>query len=122
MKSKTKIIKQAKRKTNPELVKTILTCKKHPAWLKVASLLSRPRRKQIKINLDKINEKTKEGDTIVVPGKVLGTGNVDKKLRVAAFSFSKSAREKLKKMKGEVVSIVDEIKINPEAKGVKLIE
>jgi len=111
-----------KRKRNPELVETIIKNKKNDMWLEVASVLSSPRRRKIEINLDEIEEKTKEGDTIIVPGKVLGKGDVSKKIRVAALSFSEKAKEKLKNKNCEVVSILEEIKINPGARGVKILK
>lgn len=121
MKSKTKIDKQLQRKTNPELVETILKAKKKEGWLKIADTLSRPRKRKAGVNLDTINKQTKEGDTVVVPGKVLGVGNISKKIRVAALGFSESAKEKLKAKKGEIVSIQEEIKANPKAQGIKII-
>ena len=78
MKSKTKISKQLKRKTNANFIKDILESKKNPSWLNVANILSYPRRKRMEINLDKINDASKEGETILVPGKVLSQGNIEK--------------------------------------------
>lgn len=118
MKSKTKISKQLERKTNPELVETILAAKKNSAWLEVASLLSSPKR--VNVNLDKIGE-AKE-DKIVIPGKILSQGNVNKKMKVIAMSFSGKAREKLLKAGCEVKTILEEIKFNPEAKDVKVLK
>ena len=48
---KSKIKKQIQKKTNTELVKTILAAKKHGSWIEVAKILSNPRRKRININL-----------------------------------------------------------------------
>jgi len=118
---KTIIEKKLRRKTNPYLVKTIIAAKKKKEWLKIADLVSRPKRKQTGINLDEIDKKTKEGDTIVFPGKILGKGEVTKKIRIAALYFSDSAREKLRKTKSEAVSIIEEIKKNPVARGVKIL-
>ena len=122
--SKTKIERKLKRKTKPELVKTILLAKKQKAnlWLEIAKLLSMPKRKQIKVNLDKIEKQTTEGDTVIVPGKVLSSGNVSKKIIVCAFAFSQEAIEKLKKSKSEIVTIAEEIKKNPNAQGIKIIK
>src|SRR3989344_6034565 len=113
MKSKTLIDKQMKKKTNPDLVKTIIKAKKNNKWLEVASILSSPRRNKISVNLEKIEKETKEGDSVVIPGKVLGDGSISKKIRVAALGFSKEAKEKLKSKKCEIVTILQEIKINP---------
>ena|SRR3989344_2004771 len=122
MKSKTQIEKQLKRKTNSELVMTIIAAKKHDPWIQVAGMLSMPRRKQAMLNLGEIDKKTKEGDTVVVPGKVLGQGEISKMIRVCALSFSKEAIKKLKETKSEIVSIAEEIKINPKAQGIKLLK
>ncbi len=122
VKSKTQIEKQTKRKTNSELVETIRNAKKNEKWLKVASLLSAPRKKRFEANLDKIDRESKEGDSIVIPGKVLSQGEINKKIRVIAVGFSESAKKKLLNSKCEVVYIIDEIKNNPEAKGVKILK
>ena len=121
MKSKTKIEKQLKRKINPELVETIIKAKKNDKWLGIASLLSAPRKLKIYVNLEKIEKESKEGDTIIVPGKVLSQGDISKKIRIAALSFSQQAREKLKNRKCEIVTIKEEISKNKEAKGVKIL-
>ena len=121
-KSKTLVKNQARRKTNTELVETIYLANKNPKWHKVAELLSVPRRRKISVNLEKIDQATKEGDTIIVPGKVLSLGDVTKKIRLAAMSFSSEAEKKLKQKKSEIVKIKQEIKINPRAEGIKIIK
>ncbi len=50
---------------------------------------------------------------MVVPGKVLGTGAIDKKLVVGAFSFSSSARRKILDAGGEALSIEELVKRYP---------
>lgn len=121
MKSKTLIEKQTKRKFNPELVETIREAKKNEGWLEVAGILSTPRRKRTQMNLEKINEESKVGDVVVIPGKVLSQGEMDKRVKVVAFSFSENAKEKLKKAGCVAVTIIEEIKSNPEAKGIKIL-
>lgn len=122
MKSKTKISKQLERKSNSGLMETIVAAKKQGAWVEVAALLSAPRRNKTCLNLEDIDKESKAGETIVVPGKVLSQGNVDKKLKVVAFSFSDKAKEKLLSSKCEVSSILDEIKSNPSGKGIKILK
>jgi large subunit ribosomal protein L18e len=122
MKSKTKIDKQLRRKKNPEIVETIIMAKKNDKWLDVARLLSQPRSNLSQINLDKIEGETEEGDTILIPGKVLGEGEVSKKIRVVALGFSNKAMEKLGRKKCEIVKIKDEIKKNGKFEGVKIIK
>lgn len=119
-KSKTKIDRQARRKLNPELFETIIKAKKNEKWLETACMLSMPRRKRISVNLDEIDRESKEGDTIVVAGKVLGEGDVSKRIRIAALAFSDEARKKLKSRKCEIATLLEEINKNPKAQGVRL--
>ena len=122
MKSKTLIEKQLEKKTNPELVKTIIEAKKKKNWLEVAAMLSSPRANRINMNLDKINDEAKEGEIVVIAGKVLSQGELNKKIKVVALSFSEMAKEKIAKAKGEALTISEEIKKNPEAKNVRFLK
>ena len=121
MKSKTKISKQLERKTNPELSETILLAKKSSAWLEVASLLSGPRKNRANLNLNEIEKKAGNFKIVLIPGKVLSQGEISKKIKVVALSFSKKAREKLLKAGCEVKNILEEIKSNPNAKDVGVL-
>ena len=121
MKSKTKIMKQLQRKLNPVVVETILAAKKHDSWKRVAGILSGPRRKSIDFNLQEISKNAKEGENILIPGKVLSQGEVDKKIKIVALSFSSKAKEKLSKSKNEILTIVEEIKKNPGAKDLRIM-
>ena len=122
MKSKSLIEKQLKRKTNPELVETIIAAKKKKAWEKVAGLISPPRKKHTSINLGEIEKKSKQGEIVVIPGKVLSQGEISKKIKIVALNFSEKAREKLIKSGSEAISILKEIKSNPEAKNLKILK
>lgn len=121
MKSKTKIDKQLQNKNNPELVETIFTAKKKEKWLEIAGIISGPRRKRLNLNLNEINAQTKEKEKALVPGKVLSQGEINKKIKVIALSFSEKAKEKLIKSGCEITSILDEIKLNPSAEGIKIL-
>jgi len=121
MKTKTKIGKQIEKKTNSELVETIILSKKNSAWIKVAEILSGSRRNSRSFNLHEIDDLSKEGDTVVIPGKVLSEGEISKKIRVVAKGFSEKAREKLLKSKTPIAFIEEEIKTNPEGKGIKIL-
>ncbi|MBL7059088.1 50S ribosomal protein L18e [Candidatus Pacearchaeota archaeon] len=122
MKSKTKIDQQLKKKNNPELVQTIIAAKKQKGWLEIAAILSGSRRNKIAFNLNEINKKAKDGETIVVPGKILSLGKIDKKIKLVAIDFSEKAKDNLAKDKIETLIILEEIKKNPSAKGVKIIK
>ncbi|WP_440059001.1 50S ribosomal protein L18e [Thermogladius sp. 4427co] len=114
-------------KTNILLRKTIRELKKAanrykaPIWRAVAELLESPRRRRRAVNLSRINRYTSQGDVVVVPGKVLGSGALDHPVTVASFSFSKTALEKIRASGGRAIHILDLVKENPKGSGVKII-
>ncbi len=122
MLSNTKMKVRIRRKTNPSLVETINAAMEKESWKPLAKNLSGPTRKFVSLNLFEIDSQTSEGDTVIVVGKVLSKGELTKKLRICALSFSKSAFEKMKDSKSEALSILDEIKKNPKAEGVKILK
>ncbi len=122
MKTKSKIEKQLKRKTNPELVETLIACKKNKNWIKIVEILSGPRKNRINLNLEELNKKIKDEKIVVVPGKILSQGELDKKIKIVALDFSEKAKEKLKKAGIDTLTILKEIKKNPEAKGIKILK
>ena len=119
--SNTSIGRRVPRKMDSYVIETILAAKKHPKWKRIAQHISGSRRKYLEFNLNEIDAKSSEGDTIVISGKVLGGGFLTKKIRICAMSFSESALFKLKNTKSEAVKIIDEIKKNPKAEGVKIL-
>ena len=121
MKTLTKIKKQIKKKTNSELVETILKAAKNEKWFRIAEIISGPRKKRISLNLDEINEDFNDGEAIVVPGKVLSQGELHKKIKIVALNFSENAKEKLSRGKKDFATIEEEIKKNPDAKNLKII-
>ena len=116
--SKTQISKRTLRKKNPEIVKTILMAKKNNL-LELAKRLSGPISKYTKINLEELNKL--DDKKVMVVGKVLGSGEIDKQIKVSALGFSKQAEEKLIKANCEVKTIKDEIESNNKLEGVKII-
>jgi large subunit ribosomal protein L18e len=103
------------RKLIRELWKT-----KRRVWKKVSKKLSGPRRDRIEANLYRINSKTKENDVIVVPGKVLGTGELNHKITIACLDYSKPAQKKIENSGSKLLSIEELLEQNPEGKNVKI--
>ncbi|MEM3555369.1 MAG: 50S ribosomal protein L18e [Candidatus Micrarchaeia archaeon] len=95
---------------------------KAAVWRRVAERLSKPARRRSEVNVHKINRCTKQGDMIVVPGKVLGSGSINHAVTVAAHSFSASAVEKIRKAGGSCISIEEAVERNPKGSGVVLME
>lgn len=119
--SRTTMKKRLRKKTNPDLVETIGEALKHEGWNEVARWISIPTRNFVSKNLSEIDKDTKVGDTVVIPGKVLSKGNLTKKIRVCALAYSKKAKEKMKESKSEMVFVIDEIKKNPKAEGIRIL-
>ena len=122
MKSKRKIEKQLDKKTNKKLVDTLIAVKKNDSWRKIIGEISGSRKNRVEVNIEKIEKFTKQGETIVIPGKVLSIGEINKKIRVVALGFSQNAIEKILKSKSDVVYIDEEIKKNPSAKGIRVLK
>jgi len=80
---------------------------KKAIWLKVAEILSKPRRNRASINLWRLNKLAKKfpSKTFIMPGKVLGKGDVSGKITIAALDFSGEARKKIEAMKGKAISL-----------------
>ncbi len=120
-------LKGIERKTSLDLQETILLLryahKKTGARIRraVADELERPRRNMRAVNVSRINRYTKPGDVVVVPGKVLGMGTLDHPVTVAAFKFSKRAKEIIEKAGGEAITIKELIRRNPKGSNVKII-
>ncbi len=108
--------------TNPRLIRLInkLERSKSPLWKDVAWRLSLQRRRA-EVNVSKIDRYASEGEVVVVPGKVLGNGEIKKKVTVVAFNYSKSAKEKLLNAGCEVLTIDEYFEKNPEGKNVRLM-
>ncbi len=113
--------------TNQNLKELIYELKKESSiqessiWKRLAKDLEKPTRRKKVVNISRINRYSKENDTIIVPGKVLGSGLLDHSLIVAAFSFSQSAKDRIQDAKGKCLSIQELMKKNPKGSNIKII-
>ncbi|MFW6037956.1 MAG: 50S ribosomal protein L18e [Candidatus Saliniplasma sp.] len=115
------------KKTNPILVRLIKDLKEMareqnaPIWRDVAERLEKPSSNWAEVNLSKIQRHADEDEMIIVPGKVLGSGYLTKKVMVGSFKASESAKEGITKAGGEHMSIRDMAEQNPEGSGIRLM-
>ncbi len=72
--------------------------RKEKLWKDLAERLSKPRRTLACVNIWKINRAAAKagGKLLLVPGKVLGNGELSGKVEVAALEFSESAARKIR--------------------------
>jgi len=89
-------------------------------WKKVSKKLSGPRRNRVKANLYRINKKTNKNDVIVIPGKVLGMGELDHALTIACLEYSKSAKKKIEASGSKLLKIEELVEQNAKGSGVKV--
>jgi len=92
-----------------------------PVWRRVATDLEKPNRGRRAVNVERIERCAKAGLTVVVPGKVLSSGVITKKVHVVAFQFSEAAAKKIAKAGGSVSTFAEYIKKNPEGTKVQIL-
>ena len=113
-------------KTNLHLRKLIEDLKKkslkekEKVWKNIADALSSPTRNRKVVNLSKINHYSKDNDLVVVPGKVLAAGDINHKITVAAYQFSKLAKEKIS-TNGIAMTIPELMQKNVKSENTKII-
>ena len=113
-KSKRKINERMKNKKNVYLAEAIYLAKKM-GLIELATAISVPTRMHADINVGDIEDS--KSDVIIVPGKVLASGNIKRKAKIYAFGFSQQAMEKLQKAGCECRIILDALKKNEKIKG-----
>ena len=113
-------------KTNPRLQRLIAECRRvarredAAIWDDVATRLEKPRRTHAEVNLGRIDRYARENETVVVPGKVLGSGALRTPVTVAAVDFSGTATTKIDQI-GEAIGLEQVLERNPAGTGVRVI-
>ncbi|MFC7133782.1 MULTISPECIES: 50S ribosomal protein L18e [Salinibaculum] len=113
-------------KTNPRLSSLIADLKSAArasggdVWNDVAERLEKPRRTHAEVNLGRIERYAREDETVVVPGKVLGSGVLQKDVTVAAVDFSGTAETKIEQV-GDTMKLEQALEQNPEGSNVRVI-
>ena len=116
-----------RKKTNEVLNALISDLKKKshenkaPIWKDIAKRLEKPLSSWAEVNIRHVAKYAKKGDTVIVPGKLLGVGELTAPITIAAYSFSEVSKKKIEKSGGKRLSIPELIKLNPKGTGVKII-
>jgi len=92
-----------------------------PIWSKLAEMAAKPSSARRTINVNKINDLTKDNDVVVFPGKVLGTGVISHKITLSSFSISNSAASKIIESGGKILNFENMIEQYPTGKGVTML-
>jgi large subunit ribosomal protein L18e len=126
VKNKDRGIEMRSRDKNPILKKLITSLEmashknRAPVWKALARGLNRPGRVSFRVNLYEL-ERFSAGETLAVPGKVLGGGEVTKPFTVAALNFSSKAREAIEKAGGKALSLRELMEKNPGGGGIRIV-
>jgi large subunit ribosomal protein L18e len=114
-------------KTNPRLNHLIVLLKETARtneasiWRDIAMRLEAPSRNYAEVNVGKINRYAAKGETILVPGKVLGTGVLNQPVQIAALNFSKSAVGKIRDAQGACMTIEELLSSNPQGSHIRIL-
>ena len=115
------------KKTNPRTIQLIRNLKKlsreqkAPIWRAVADTLGKPAQRWAAVNIGELARHTKESETVLVPGKLLGSGVLSHPLNVYSFSATESAKKFVKGAKGNYGRIEDLMQKNPKGSSVRLM-
>lgn len=98
------------RDKNPERAALIAllnkkTTSKKSIWRSIAHELNRSQRGSREVNLFRIAKHAPEKGIVVVPGAVLGSGDITKPVTVAALKFTGTARKKITAVGGTCLSL-----------------
>jgi large subunit ribosomal protein L18e len=116
-----------RKKTNEMLISLIADLKKAsydnkaPIWKDIARRLEKPSSSWAEVNIRHITENSKANDVVLVPGKLLGSGELTEPVTVAAYSTSESAGKKVVESGGKSISIRELVKLHPKGTDVKII-
>lgn len=90
-------------------------------WKRIAQELEKPRRIKRQVNLSRIDRNTKKGEIVIIPGKILGAGELTHNLRIIAYSVSEVAKKKIKESKSELMDIEEYLSSKKPTKEVRII-
>ena len=114
-------------KTDPALIALISDLKAQERdngaaiWRDIAKRLEKPKRNWAETNLSKLDRYANDGETIIIPGKVLAAGEISKKITVAAWSFSEAAKQAIVDAGGKAIGIRDLMAENPKGSNVRIM-
>ncbi|HEY9399833.1 MAG TPA: 50S ribosomal protein L18e [Nitrososphaeraceae archaeon] len=94
---------------------------KVPIWKAVIKQLSRSRSNRREVNIGQLAHVTKDKEVVVVPGKILGSGEISHKLTLWCFTISEVATRKILDAGGKILPLDSLIKKYPDGKGVRII-
>ncbi len=119
--------KGSDRKSNPALVSLIADLKnagrinEAPIWRDIALRLERSSRNWAQVNVSKVSAHVRDGEHVIVPGKLLGSGELEKACTIVAYSASASAVAKVAAAGGKVLTLPEGVTAFPKGEKCRII-
>lgn len=92
-----------------------------PIWKKVSEFALKTAVSKRVINVNGIEKLTKDGDVVVFPGKVLGTGDITHNISLFCFDISRTAASKVRNAGGRILDYKTLTDERPTGTGVVLL-
>lgn len=113
-------------KRGPENLNTLLLLNalrkaKRPVWSDVAKRLRKPRRVRAEVTLSRLDKVTTENQLVVVPGRIVSTGQVTHKMTVGYFAATKSALVRLKQAGVNALPLSQFLQKHGQEKSIKIV-
>jgi len=113
--------------TNPNTQKIVYKLKKQSRekntkiYKSIAKRLEKPKRIHPTTNISKLEKYLNKGDTAIIPGKLLGDGEITKPITISAKQFSKTAKTKIEQAGGKCLTYEEILKKNPSGSKIKIM-
>lgn len=92
-----------------------------PIWRRVSEYALKPSAARRTVNVKSIGSLTKDGDVVVFPGKVLGTGAISHSISLFCFAISESAASKILAAGGRILDHAGIVAERPTGREVVLL-
>jgi len=90
-------------------------------WRALEYELSSRRSNRREVNVGRLSDITKDDEVVIIPGKLLGSGEIDHKLTICTFSISEGAAKKILESGGNIITLDRLIEKYPDGNGVRII-
>ena len=102
-------------------LRSSLKKEKFPIWKLVIKELSKSRSNRREVNVGRLASVTADNEVVIVPGKILGSGNINHKITVWSSGISVAAANKIITAGGKLIPLEHLIEKYPTGKGVRII-
>lgn len=102
-------------------LRSSLKKEKFPIWKLIIKELSKSRSIRREVNVGRLASVTADNEVVIVPGKILGSGNINHKITVWSSGISVAAANKIITAGGKLIPLEQVIEKYPTGKGVRII-